>query len=121
LAADAVIRVRAAAWASWCLQSIGDEGFLEREKLWALLREADTEVIAEFFDFLSKFCDGVPFEPSEGILLAELAERVPAIRSQVLWILHEIGGPEVAPFMAQFLNPCTKDRLWCFAYFARCP
>ena len=118
LASDVDPRVRAAAYASWCLCSIGEDAFLDRDTLWEFLKDQKTIVIGNFFDFLS---DYLPFDSSEGLQLVELAKRVPLIESSIMWMLHEIGGPDVTSFMCRFLKPGDKNRLWAFAYFARCP
>jgi hypothetical protein len=118
LANDVDPRVKAAAYASWCLCSIGEDEFLDRDTLWKLLEDQNATVIGNFFDFLS---DYLPFDSSEGLQLIELATRAPLIESSLVWTLHEIGGPDVASFMCRFLKPRHKDRIWAFAYFARCP
>lgn len=112
-------QVRGAALATWCEWS-GGEGYLNRKAFWQFVSKQDAATIEEMFDSAINDTDKI-FMPFEGPRLVELAERVPSIRSEVVYALSEIGREDVAEFMSQFVEPAANDRRWAFRYFVRCP
>ena len=122
LAEDGDPVVRGAALASWCaLSSKPSIGGLSRDEMWQRLQAASDEAIDEFVHEFNLSDEEPWFRSDEAPLLIELSESHPILTDGLVFYFHKNGGTDAAEFMLRFLETGNSDRLWAFAYFARCP